>query len=44
MEMFLNLFKGQEKLKTLLTGNLVKKSHENNKDERVEQLQDEVRQ
>ena len=40
--MFLNLSKGKEELKTLLTGNLVKKSPEDNKDERLEQLQAEV--
>ena len=40
--MFLNLSKGQEELKTLLVGILVKKSPEDNKDERLEQLQDEV--
>ena len=38
-EIFLNLSKGQEELKTLLVGNLVKKSPEDNKDERLEQLQ-----
>ena len=41
-EIFLNLSKGQEELKTLLVGNLVKKSPEDNKDERLEQLQAEV--
>ena len=35
-EIFLNLSKGQEELKTLLVGNLVKKSPEHNKDERLE--------
>ena len=38
-EIFLNLSKGQEELKTLLVGNLVKKSPEENKDEWLEQLQ-----
>ena len=38
-DVFLNLSKGQEELKTLLIGNLVKKSPEDNKDERLEQLQ-----
>ena len=33
------LSKGQEELKTLLVGNLVKKSPEDNKEERMEQLQ-----
>ena len=42
VKMFLNLSKGQEELKTLLVGNLVKKSPEDNKDERLEQLQAEV--
>ena len=42
MEMFLNLSKGQEELKALLTVNLAKKSPEDNKDERLEQLQAEV--
>ena len=41
-EIFLNLSKGQEELKTLLVGNLVKKSPEDNKDERLEQMQAEV--
>ena len=41
-EIFLNLSKGQEELKTLLIGNLVKKSPEDNKDERLNQLQAEV--
>ena len=39
MEIFLNLSMGQEELKTLLVGNLVKKSPEDNKDERLEPLQ-----
>ena len=43
-EIFLNLSKGQKELKTLLADNLVKKSLEDNKDERLEQLQAEVRQ
>ena len=34
-DVFLNLSKGQEELKTLLIGNLVKKSPEDNKDERM---------
>ena len=38
-DVFLNLPKGQEELKTLLVRNLVKKSPEDNKDERLEQLQ-----
>ena len=41
-EMFLNLSKGQEELRTLLVDNLVKKSLEDNKDERLEQLQAEL--
>ena len=41
-EIFLNLFKGKEDLKALLVGNLVKKSPEDNKDERLKQLQAEV--
>ena len=41
-EIFLKLSKGQEELKTLLVGNLVKKSPEDNKDERLEQLQAEI--
>ena len=41
-DVFLNLSKGQEELKTLLVGNLVKKSPEDNKDDRLEQLQAEV--
>ena len=42
MEIFLNLSKGQEELKALLTGNLTKKNPEDNKDEWLEQLQAEV--
>ena len=42
MEMFLNLSKGQEELKALLAMNLVKISPEDNKDERLEQLQAKV--
>ena len=42
-EIFLNLSKGQEELRTLLMGNLVKKSPEDNKDEQLEQQQAEVR-
>ena len=41
-EIFLNLSKGQEELKILLVRNLVKKSPEDNKDERLKQLQAEV--
>ena len=41
-EIFLNLAKGQEELKTLLVGNLVKKSPEDNKDEQLKQLQAEL--
>ena len=41
-DVFLNLSKGQEELKALLVGNLVKKSPEDNKDERLEQLQAEL--
>ena len=41
-EMFLNLSKGQEELKTLLVGNLTKKHPDNNKDDHVEQLQVEM--
>ena len=41
-EIFLNLSKGKEELKTLLVGDLVKKSPEDNKDERLEHLQAEV--
>ena len=42
MEMFLNLSKGQEELKALLTGNLTKKCPDKNKDDQVEQLQVEM--
>ena len=38
MQMFLNLYQGQEELKALLTGNLIKKCPDNNKDDQVEQL------
>ena len=41
-DVFLNLSKGQEELKTLLVGNLVKKSPEDNKDEQMKHLQAEV--
>ena len=41
-DIFLNLSKGQEELRTLLMGNLVKKSPEDNKDERLKHLQAEV--
>ena len=41
-EIFLNLSKGQEELRTLLMGNLVKKSPEDDKDERLKRLKDEV--
>ena len=40
MQMFQNLFKGQEELKALLAGNLTKKNPDNNKDDQLEQLQD----
>ena len=42
MEMFLNISKGREELKALLAVNLAKKNPEDNKDERLEQLQAEV--
>ena len=42
MEMFLNLSKGREELKELLAGDLAKKGPEDNKDERLEQLQAKV--
>ena len=42
MEMFLNLSKGREEFKALLTVNRAKKSPEDNKDEWWEQLQAEV--
>ena len=35
-EMFLNLYKGQEDLKTLFVGNLTKERPDNNKDNQVE--------
>ena len=38
MQMFLNLYKGREELKTLLNRNLTKKHPDNNKDDQVEQL------
>ena len=41
-EIFLNLSKGQEEFRTLLMGNLVKESPEDNKDERLKHLQAEV--
>ena len=41
-EIFLSLSKGQEELRTLLMGNLVKKSPEDSKDERLKHLQAEV--
>ena len=41
-EIFLNLSKGREELKTLLNGNLTKKHPDNNKDNQVEQLQAEM--
>ena len=40
--MFLNLSKGKEELKALLTGNLAKKNPEDNKDDQLEQLQAEM--
>ena len=42
MEMFVNLSKGREELKALLAGNLDKKNPEDDKDERLKQLQAEV--
>ena len=42
MEMLLSLYKGHEELKALLVGYLAEKSPKENKDERLEQLQDEV--
>ena len=42
MEMFLNLSKGQEELKSLLNGNLTKKHPDNNKDDQLKQLQAEM--
>ena len=41
-DVFLNLSKGREELKTLPVGNLVKKSPEENKEKRLEQLQAEL--
>ena len=41
-EIFLNLFKGQEELRTLLMGTLVRNSPEDDKDERLKRLQAEV--
>ena len=41
-EIFLSLSKGQEELRTLLMGNLAKKSPEDDKDKRLERLQAEV--
>ena len=41
-EMFLNLSKGQEELKTLLAGNMMEKNLEDNKDDQLEQLQAEM--
>ena len=41
-EILLNLSKGQEELRTLLMGNLVKNSPEDDKDERLKRLQAEV--
>ena len=41
-EIFLSLSKGQEELRTLLMGNLAKKSPEDDKDERLKRLQAEV--
>ena len=42
IEMFLNLSKGHEELKTLLNGNLTKKHPDNNKDDKLKQLQAEM--
>ena len=41
-DIFLNLSKGQEDMKTLFAGNLTKERPDNNKDEQLEQLQAEV--
>ena len=41
-EIFLSLSKGQEELRTLLMGNLAKKSPEDDKDEQMKRLQAEV--
>ena len=41
-EIFLSLSKGQEELRTLLMGNLVKNSPEDSEDERLKHLQAEV--
>ena len=41
-EILLNLSKGQEELRTLLMGNLVRKSPEDDKGERLKHLQAEV--
>ena len=41
-EMFLNLSKGQEELKALLTESMTKKNPEDNKDDQLEQLQAEM--
>ena len=41
-EMFLNLSKGQEELKTLLAGNMAKKNLDDNMDGQLEQLQAEM--
>ena len=41
-EIFLNLSKGQEELRTLLMGNLAKQNPEDDKDERLKRLQAEV--
>ena len=41
-EIFLSLSKGQDELRTLLMGNLAKKSPKDDKDERLKRLQAEV--
>ena len=41
-EIFLSLSKGKEELRTLLMGNLAKKSPEDEKDERLKHMQAEV--
>ena len=41
-EMFLNLSKGQEELKALLTESMTKKNPKDNKDDQLEQLQAEM--
>ena len=41
-ELFLNLSKGQEEMKALLTGNMTKKNPDDNKDNHLEQVQAEM--